>query len=1011
VVGYAMGFFPDPSRLSPYEYDISVTAHELGHNSGTGHTHDSPNFIDTCDDPATTPQRGTIMSYCAQTWSGGNSNRDLYFHSRIQQNMDAHIGGASCVVDDCNQNGIADNLDIQQSTSPDVNSNGIPDECEDCNGNLVLDDADIALATSIDVDGDGIPDECEPDCNGNLVPDHKDIVDATSTDLFGNVIPDECEVDCDIDGLSDYSEIQADMTLDVDRSIALDACQDCDTDGTIDLDLLGQSHHAWVASGEASSAIREFHGNTGVLTALSAGGAGALADQAQDLIITPGDRVLVSSLGDSRIMEFDLDGNYLGDLVDPGAGGLISPTGMTLTPDGGTLLVASSGTNSVLAYAVVAGTALGEFVAAGSGGLSAPFGMIFGPGGNLLVTSAGNEVLEYGGQNGSFVRVFVSSSDNGGLDQARGVAFKPDGNLLVASFGTDQVLEYDGQTGAALGVWARSGTASALTQVSPWGIRVGPNGNIFVVRTGDGFGSGAGGSQDHDDHGELHLSNAQIYEFDARNGNFLRTYIGGNDHGLQFPTGFDFVSGWGLDCNLNFLPDSCDITLGFSDDLDSSAIPDECEVDCNASGTFDRLDIIPYGTSLDCNNNLSPDSCDLNAGISADCSGNGIPDECEPDCNGNLVADSCDINAGTSTDCNGNGIVDECDVADDFELVTGWTSGAPGDTATTGIWTRVDPIGTAAQPEEDHTPGTGSFCFVTGQGTVGGALGQNDVDGGQTTLLSPALDLSSDAEAKIGYWRWFSNSTGGNPGQDTLEIDISNDGGQNWTSLETVGPGGPEASGGWLFSLFRVADFLLPTNNVVLRFIAADTGGGSIVEAAIDDLVIIAGCCQTNQECDDGLSCTSDTCSLSGQCSYTLAPASCLISGACYDDGDLNPSNDCEECDSASWSSWSPSLPVEVEGVVVSQGGPTHLTWMSQGNGFAYDLVGGPLAALQSSGGASGAQCLTDDLSTSNWDDPRPDPAVGEGYYYLLRSQKSCGFSTYGLASSGAERLPLAGCP
>ena len=35
VVGYAMGFFPDPTRPDPYHYDIFVTAHEIGHNAGT----------------------------------------------------------------------------------------------------------------------------------------------------------------------------------------------------------------------------------------------------------------------------------------------------------------------------------------------------------------------------------------------------------------------------------------------------------------------------------------------------------------------------------------------------------------------------------------------------------------------------------------------------------------------------------------------------------------------------------------------------------------------------------------------------------------------------------------------------------------------------------------------------------------------------------------------------------------------------------------------------------------
>ncbi len=958
VVGYAMGFFPDPSMPSPYSYDISVTSHEIGHNCGTGHTHDSPNNIDTCDDPGTTPQRGTIMSYCGQTWSGGNANRDLYFHSTIQSNMDDYIASVACVVDDCNQNGVEDSADIAGAGSADANSNGIPDECEDCNGNMVLDDTDIAMG-SADVNGNGVPDECEPDCNGNVVPDSKDIADGTSDDLYGDDVPDECEADCDVSGVSDYTEIQADMTLDIDRNRILDACQDCDTDGTTDFEELAGAHHAWVTSGLASSSVREFHPITGVLTVTSSGGAGALADEAFDVIVSPGGNVLVTSHADHRVLEFDPSGSYLGDLVSGGAGGLTGPTGLTVTPDGATVLVASEGTNGVLAYDVATGTFSGEFVTPGAGGLSGPFGLIFGPNGNLFVTSDTNEVLEYDGQNGAFVRAFVDAAANGGLDQPRGIAFKPDGNLLVASFGTDEVLEYERQTGAPLGKWAQSGTATRLTQVSPWGVRVGPNGNVFVVRTGEDYGSGAGGAHHHDDehdddlvghhggddHSGLHLTNAQIYEFDAKNGNFLRAYVSGNDHGLLFPTGFDFAPRWDLDCNFSQLPDACDIALGFSEDLDLNGTPDECEIDCNSNGIMDRLDIIPYGVQLDCNYNLLPDGCDVSSGTSIDCTANGIPDECETDCNLNGIADSCDIDAGTSTDCDGDGIPDDCEITDDFETNTGWTTGAPGDDAISGIWTRVDPVGTDAQPEDDHTI-NGRFCFVTGQGFVGGDVGQADVDGGTTTLISPTYDLSSDPDVEISYWRWYSNDTGGSPNADTFVIDISDDGGQSWTNVETVGPVN-QASGGWFQHRFRVADVVTPTNAVVLRFVASDLGLESVVEAAVDDLAIMTTCCLT---------------------------------------------------------------PPEVAGVVVEDAGLPRLSWDDQGGGVVYDVVSGSLSALRAARNVEDATCQVNDHGSSTWDDPRPDPALDEGYYYLVRAEE-CAAGTYGELAPGVPRQPLADCP
>ncbi len=620
VVGYAVGFFPDPSKPSPYHRDLFITAHELGHNAGTGHTHSQG--IDSCNDPLTTPQRGTVMAYCSQTFSGLNANWDLYFHRLIRQNIDAHVAASACIADDCNLNGVDDALDISGGGSVDSDTNGVPDECEDCNNNSVLDSLDI-MGASADVNGNGIPDECEADCNGNSLPDAYDIAQATSTDAYGNGVPDECEADCDSSGTSDYTDIQLDMGLDIDRNTVLDSCQDCDRDGTDDLTALGGGHGLWIGSGEPSAEIRRFYASTGVLTLLGA----ALVDQAQDLLVTPGGRVLVTSAGDHRVMEFDVDGSYLGDLVAAGAGGLSYPTGLLLVPSapfrggifrhgdlGGTLLVASRDTDSVLAYAAADGTFLGALVTAGSGGLLAPFGLASDRSGDLYVTSGNNQVLRYDGETGAFLGVFVSAA-GGGLDQPRGLTFKGDGNLLVASFGSDEVLEYDGQDATPLGKWAQVGTATVLTQTHPWGIRVGPNGNVYVARTGDDHGHRQSVERDeHSDEGgsatALHLTDAAIYEFDVADGNFVRTHVGGAGHGLEFPTAFDFIPGWQIDCNLNYLPDSCDIASGTSADLDLSGVPDECEVDCNANGVLDRLDIIPFGTSFDLDADLVPDECE-----------------------------------------------------------------------------------------------------------------------------------------------------------------------------------------------------------------------------------------------------------------------------------------------------------------------------------------------------------------------------------------------------------------
>lgn len=922
VVGYAMGFFPDPSFPSIFHYDIAVTAHELGHNVGTGHTQDQNPPIDQCHDPSTVAQRGTIMSYCAQTWSGNNANRDLYFHSGVIPNITDHVNSVGCIPYDCNSNSIDDTIDIALGTSEDTNGNGIPDECEDCNDNGVLDPEDIALGTSTDVNNNGIPDDCEPDCNGNGSPDTRDIAMGVSVDAYGNAIPDECEEDCNENEIADYTELQLDMPLDINRNRILDQCEDCDGDGTIDLVELGSAHRVWLASGLDAFHVTEFTAVTGVRSNTTSGADGSQVNIGQDVAIAPDGRVLVSSGGDNRVAQFSADGTYLGDLIEAGAGGLDEPAGLFVL-DGGTLLVASRNTDSVLAYNVGDGTPGGAFIASGAGGLVAPFGLTHGPNGNVFVASGANEVIEYDGADGSFIQVLVSSSDNGGLDDPRGLAFKPDGNLLVASFGSNETLEFDGTTGAPLGKWAQVGTASVLTQISPWGVRVGPNGNVFVSRTGEAFGSPGTGDEtddghhdetDDDDGIELHLSNAQVYEFDARTGLFIRSYVAGNDHGHVFPTGFAFVPGWDVDCNLNDLPDECDIASGFSQDADESGAPDECEVDCNANGVFDRFDVIPYGASPDCNGNLSPDACDLSSGISVDTNGNGVPDECDADCNANGIPDDLDIAVGTSEDCDANGVPDECDPdcndngeVDACDVLMGISTdcnadfvpdecqienndcdenGTPDDCqadcdgdgepdicerivlfaddfendlgwtvenlgASAGDWERGDPVN---DPDWDFDPfsdGDGSGqCYVTDN-----SPGNSDVDNGAVQLTSPVMDMSGpDVRIRYLYFLRLTNNTD----PDELRIEVSSNG-LAGPFVEVLAH---ESNSGlvWRSNTLTREMFLdagvVPSSTTVVRFIAVDANPQSVVEAAVDGIevsIAAVDCNGTGQpdSCDD----------------------------------------------------------------------------------------------------------------------------------------------------------------
>ena len=119
-------------------------------------------------------------------------------------------------------------------------------------------------------------------------------------------------------------------------------------------------------------------------------------------------------------------------------------------------------------------------------------------------------------------------------------------------------------------------------------------------------------------------------------------------------------------CTSNQAPDDCDIAAGSSTDCDLNGLPDECQIEIDSpvpGGPF-YCDPTVQDCDPDCNANGIPDSCDIADGTSTDCDGSAVPDECEEwaDCNGNGELDSCDIADGTSADCNLNDIPDECEV-------------------------------------------------------------------------------------------------------------------------------------------------------------------------------------------------------------------------------------------------------------------------------------------------------------------------------------------------------------
>ncbi|MFG0306428.1 MAG: M12 family metallo-peptidase [Phycisphaerales bacterium JB040] len=94
VSAFLNGSFPQPLTDNVGgNWDVVVMAHELGHNHGTGHTHDSyVPVIDGCGNgDCSLAADGTIMSYC-HTCSGGISNIRLGFHPRVRAVINSYLG-------------------------------------------------------------------------------------------------------------------------------------------------------------------------------------------------------------------------------------------------------------------------------------------------------------------------------------------------------------------------------------------------------------------------------------------------------------------------------------------------------------------------------------------------------------------------------------------------------------------------------------------------------------------------------------------------------------------------------------------------------------------------------------------------------------------------------------------------------------------------------------------------------------------------------------------------------
>ncbi len=173
--------------------------------------------------------------------------------------------------------------------------------------------------------------------------------------------------------------------------------------------------------------------------------------------------------------------------------------------------------------------------------------------------------------------------------------------------------------------------------------------------------------------------------------------------------------------------------------------------------------------------------------------------------------------------------------SDDFETNKGWTTNPSGtDTATTGQWERGNPEDTnSSGPKQLGTTVSGSNDLVTGR-LAGSGVGSYDIDNGVTSIRSPNITLPASDEITLSF-NYYLAHTNNASSADYLRVKVV--GSTTTTLLEELGAADDDDAV-WAFQSSDISSYAGQT--VYLLIEAADASGGSIVEAAIDDVAISA---------------------------------------------------------------------------------------------------------------------------------------------------------------------------
>jgi carboxypeptidase T len=169
--------------------------------------------------------------------------------------------------------------------------------------------------------------------------------------------------------------------------------------------------------------------------------------------------------------------------------------------------------------------------------------------------------------------------------------------------------------------------------------------------------------------------------------------------------------------------------------------------------------------------------------------------------------------------------------SDTFETATGWTVNAAGtDTATTGAWERGDPAATSSSGAKQlGTTVSGVNDLVTGR-LAGAAAGDFDVDGGATSIRSPAIALTGGGTYRLAFSYYLAHGSNATSA-DFFRVRVI---GSTTATVLNVPGAAVDRDAAWTAASADISQFA--GQSVRIQVEAADASTASLVEAAVDDV-------------------------------------------------------------------------------------------------------------------------------------------------------------------------------